>query len=410
MAMSSSAISRASALRDLVYLDLSPDDIAIRDLAREIVDKEIAPIARRIDEDEEFPRTALHTLGSTGLIGLLVPEQYGGSGGTMLQYCLVLEEIASACGATAATYMTQVHGMLPLLQVGSETQKERWLPASALGDRVMSIALTEPSAGSDLASIRTRAKRVDGGYLINGSKIFITNGNESDIMSVFVRTSDERHKGMTILLVESSAPGLSFGKPLEKMGIRGSDTAEIFFSNVFVPDEQRIGQEGEGFKVVMGALGDARISTAAQACGLGRGAWARAYEYALRREQFGQRIFEFQAIQLRLMTMLSKVTSAQVLLYQVARMIDQGTRPEYSIESAMAKSYCSDLAMEVTTGCVDVLGGYGYTREYEVERFMRDAKVTQIYDGTNDVNRLVMARQLERRRLAGTETPSSSTA
>jgi alkylation response protein AidB-like acyl-CoA dehydrogenase len=185
------------------------------------------------------------------------------------------------------------------------------------------------------------------------------------------------------------------------MGIRGSDTAEIFFSDVFVPDDQRVGDEGDGFEVVMGALGDARISTAAQACGLSRGAWARAHEYALQREQFGQRIVEFQAIQLRLMTMMSKVTSALVLLYQVARMIDRGSRPEYSIESAMAKSYCSDIAMEVTTGCVDILGGYGYMREYEVERFMRDAKATQIYDGTNDVNRLVMARRLERRRLAG---------
>ena len=394
------SVDRASRLQDLIDLDLTPDDKAIQGLAREIVDKEIAPIARRIDEDEEFPRRAMQILGSAGLTGVLVPEEYGGSGGTMLQYCLVLEEIASACGATAATYMTQIHGMLPLLHAGNSSQKQKWLAAPALGDQIMSIALTEPSAGSDLASMRANAKKVDGGYSINGSKIFITNGNQCDLMSVFVRTSDDHHKGMTIFLVESSASGVSFGQPLAKMGIRGSDTAEIFFTDVFVPDDQRIGEEGDGFKVAMGALGDARISTAAQACGLGRGAWARAYEYALERQQFGQRIFEFQAIQLRLMSMLSKITSAQVLLYQIARMIDQGTRSDYAIESAMAKSYCSDIAMEVTTGCVDILGGYGYMREYEVERFMRDAKVTQIYDGTNDVNRLVMARQLERRRLA----------
>jgi alkylation response protein AidB-like acyl-CoA dehydrogenase len=394
--------SRASVLRHLVELDLSQDDVAVQGLVREIVDREIAPNARQVDENEEFPRAALSTLGSTGLVGLLVPEQYGGSGGTMLQYCLVLEEIASACGATAATYMTQVHGMLPLLQMGSEEQKRRWLPEPALGNRVMSIALTEPSAGSDLASIRTRAERVDGGYLVNGHKVFITNGNESDVMSVFVRTSDERHRGMSVLLIESSSSGVSCGKPLQKMGIRGSDTAEISFTDVFVPDDQRIGREGDGFPLVMGALGDARISTAAQACGLARGAWARAYRYSQQREQFGQRIFEFQAIQLRLMTMLSKLTSAQLLLYQVARMIDRGTRSEYAMESAMAKSYCSDVAMEVTTGCVDVFGGYGYMRDYEVERFMRDAKVTQIYDGTNDLNRIIMARRLDRRQHSDT--------
>lgn len=247
----------------------------------------------------------------------------------------------------------------------------------------------------------TSAKKVDGGYLINGEKIWITNGNRADVISLFARTGPERYDGISLFAVDMKSDGITFGKPIKKMGIRGSDTAQIFFTDVFVPDSDLLGAEGIGFQTAMGALGDARISTAAKAIGLARGSWDRAFAYAQEREQFGRPIYEFQAIQMRLMRLLSSLTSARLMTYQLARMIDRGMRTEYAVEAAMAKSYCSDVAMEVTSDCVEVLGGYGYAREYEVERFMRDAKIAQIYDGTNDINRTVMAKQILRRRGGG---------
>jgi len=379
-------------------IDFTEDDRAVRSLAQDLVKQEVAPRARAVDEQEIFPREALLAFGQAGLTGILVPEEYGGSGGTMLQYCLVLEEIATACGATATTFMTQIHGMLPILLAGSDEQKRRWLPEAAVAQHVTSIALTEPNAGSDVAAMRTTARRDGDGYRISGSKIFITNGNEADLMCVFARTdADDRYGGMSIFVLKTDTEGVSFGAPLKKMGIRGSDTAEVFFSDVYVPAEQRLGEEGNGFPIAMGALGDARISTAAQAAGLARGAWDRAFAYARQREQFGQPIYEFQAVQLRLMDLYAKVCSARLMVYQLARMIDRDLRDEYAVEASMAKAFCSDIAMEVTTRAVDVLGGYGYMREYELERFMRDAKITQIYDGTNDINRMVMARRIARR-------------
>jgi alkylation response protein AidB-like acyl-CoA dehydrogenase len=387
-----------SRVHEFAEIDFTEDDRAVRALAQDLVKQEIAPAARAVDEHEVFPREALTALGRAGLTGILVPEEYGGSGGTLLQYCIVLEEIATECGSTAATFMTQIHGMLPVLLVGSDEQKRRWLPAAAAAERVTAIALTEPQAGSDVAAMRTSATPADGGYRLNGSKIFITNGNESDQMCVFARTDPgDRHGGISIFVLDSDSEGISFGPPLKKMGIRGSDTAEIFFDNVFVPAGQRLGAEGVGFRTAMGALGDARISTAAQAAGLARGAWDRAFAYARQREQFGQPVYEFQAVQLRLMDLFSKLCSARLMVYQLARMIDRRLRDEYAVEAAMAKAFCSDVAMEVTSRAVDVLGGYGYMREYDVERFLRDAKITQIYDGTNDINRIVMARRMARR-------------
>jgi alkylation response protein AidB-like acyl-CoA dehydrogenase len=384
-------------MHDFADIDLTDDDRAVRSLARDLVKQEVAPRARAVDEGEEFPRAALEALGKAGLTGILAPQEFGGSGGTMLQYCLVLEEIASECGSTAATFMTQIHGMLPILIAGSDEQKKQWIPRAAVADRVTAIALTEPGAGSDVAAMRTTARAVDGGYRIDGSKIFITNGNQADQMCVFARTGSDRYGGVSLFVLDAKTEGISFGSPLKKMGIRGSDTAEIFFQDVFVPTEQRLGDEGVGFPTAMGALGDARISTAAQAVGLARGAWDRAFHYARRREQFGQAVYEFQAVQLRLMDLFAKLCAARLMVYTLARTIDAGLRDEYSVEASMAKAHCSDVAMEVTTRAVDVFGGYGYMREYEIERFMRDAKITQIYDGTNDINRLLMARRMARR-------------
>lgn len=383
---------------DMTDMDLGPDDVALRDMVRQVVAREVAPQARLIDEEERFPREALRTFGRQGLLGILVPEQYGGAGTSMLQYVIAMEEIAKACGATSATFMTQVHGMLPVLLAGSEEQKQQWLPPAVAGERVTAIAITEPNAGSDVASMQTVAVRDGDDYVINGSKIFITNGGVADWVCVFAKTDPaSRHEGISLFLVERSAPGFSCGKPLRKMGIRGSNTAELFFSDVRVPVANRLGAEGIGFGIAMGALGDARISTAAQALGLAQGAYDIAFEYAQTRKQFGKPIYSYQAVQLTLMDMYMSIVSARLMTYQLARMIDRKARSEFSLESAMAKVYCSDMAMKVTTDAVQLLGGYGYIRDYDAERFMRDAKITQIYDGTNQINRLVMARRMLKR-------------
>jgi alkylation response protein AidB-like acyl-CoA dehydrogenase len=384
-------------MHEFAELDFTADDIAVRDLARRFTEEHVAPHAHRIDEEESFPMDAIRAAADIGLLGILIPEDEGGSGGSMLQYCLTMEELSTACGATAATFMTQAHGMIPIHLAGNAEQKARWLPRACTGEVITAIALTEPHAGSDMPAMTTSAKKVDGGYLINGEKIFITNGNYADVISLFARTSPERYDGISLFAVDAKSEGITFGKPIKKMGIRGSDTAQIFFTDVFVPESDLLGEEGIGFRTAMGALGDARISTAAKAIGLARGSWDRAFAYSQEREQFGRPIYEFQAIQMRLMRLFSMLTSARLMTYQLARAIDQGVRSEYAVESAMAKAYCSDVAMEVTSDCVEVLGGYGYTREYEVERFMRDAKIAQIYDGTNDINRTVMAKQILRR-------------
>lgn len=385
-------------MHDFAELDFTDDDLAVRDLARRFTAEHVAPHARRIDEEELFPIDAIRAAADLGLLGILIPEEEGGSGGSMLQYCLTMEELSTACGSTAATFMTQSHGMIPIHLAGNDEQKARWLPAACRGEIITAIALSEPQAGSDMPAMTTFAKKVDGGYRINGEKIWITNGNHAGVISLFARTSADRYNGISLFAVDAKSDGITFGKPIKKMGIRGSDTAQIFFTDVFVPDSDLLGEEGIGFRTAMGALGDARISTAAKAIGLARGSWDRAFAYAQEREQFGQPIYEFQAIQMRLMRLFSMLTSARLMTYQLARAIDRGVRSEYAVEAAMAKAYCSDVAMEVTSDCIEVLGGYGYAREYEIERFMRDAKIAQIYDGTNDINRTVMAKQMLRRR------------
>lgn len=383
---------------EMTDIDLAPDDLAVRDLVRQVVAREVAPVAARIDEEEAFPLAAMRAFGEAGLLGILVPEAYGGSGGTMQQYVIAVEEIARVCGATAVSYMTQIHGMLPLMLAGSEEQKRAWLPRSVSGEKIAAIAITEPNAGSDVASMRSFAARDGDGYVINGSKIFITNGGVADYICVFAKTDQEaKHKGISLFLVERGNPGLSYGKPLRKMGIRGSNTAELFFSDMKIRAENRLGAEGIGFAIAMGALGDARISTAAQAVGLAQGAYDIAFRHAQERRQFGQAIYGFQAVSMMLADMYAGIVAARLMVYQLARMIDRKARDEFALESAMAKVYCSDMAMQVTTNAVQLLGGYGYIRDYAVERFMRDAKITQIYDGTNQINRLIMAKRLLKR-------------
>ena len=383
---------------DMGELDLTAEDVALRDMVREVVAREVAPLTRQIDEEEKFPIDAVRTLAKLGLVGILFPKEYGGTGTTMQQYVIVMEEIARICGSTSASFMTQVHGMLPVMLAGSEEQKKKWLPPACAGEQITAIALTEPNAGSDVASMQTLAVRDGDHYVINGGKIFITNGSVADYICIFAKTDrNAKHKGISMFLVERGTPGLSYGQPLLKMGIRGSNTAELFFSDMRIAAANRLGPEGIGFGIAMGALGDARISTAAQAVGLAQGAYDIAFKYAQERKQFGQAIYNFQAVQMMLMDMYMGIVSGRLMLYQLARMIDRKARDEFSVESAMAKVFCSDMAMKVTTDAVQLLGGYGYIREYQVERFMRDAKITQIYDGTNQVNRILMARRLLKR-------------
>jgi alkylation response protein AidB-like acyl-CoA dehydrogenase len=380
---------------ELEDLDLGAEDRAIRDTIREVVAEKIAPRAREVDEQSVFPREAIDLLGKLGMLGILVPERYGGVGGTKLQYTMAVEEIARGCGATSATFMTQAHGALPILLAGSEEQKKRWLPGVASGEQIGAIALSEPQAGSDLAGLGTTARKEDGHYVLNGQKIFTTNGGHADVICALAKTdASAGAKGISAFLVEGDTPGLTAGEPLQKMGIRGSNTVEMFFDDVRVPAENRLGPEGAGFGIALGTLDGARLSTAAQALGLGQGAYDIAMSYAQERQQFGKPIYSFQAVQFRLVDMYIQLQAARALTYQVARMIDSHPEARHSKQTAAAKVLASDTAMRVTTDAVQVLGGYGYMREYEVERFMRDAKITQIYDGTNDINRLVVGREL----------------
>lgn len=383
--------------KELHELDLGEDDLRLRSAIRDLVDAEIRPRAREIDETEAFPSEAMKSFGEMGLFGILTPEEYGGGGGTMLQYSIVAEEIARACAATCTSYITQIHGMLPIQAAGSEEQKKEWLPRMAEGSILGAIAITEPDAGTDVHSMKTRAVRDGDDYVISGQKMFITNGGEADVISLFARTGDDSRTGISLFLVETDSPGFEALPSLHKSGIRGSNTVPLSLDEVRVPARNRLGEEGIGFHLAVTVLSDARLSTAAQAVGIAQGAWDIAYRYVQEREAFGHAVSQFQAVQLRLAEMYGPLVAARLMTYQLARLMDAHGRSEYSVEAAMAKQYCGDIAMDVASTAVQLLGGYGYTREYEVERFFRDAKITQIYDGTNDVNRLVMIRQLMKR-------------
>lgn len=370
---------------------LGEDDLAARDLARTIATAEIEPRAAAVDGGE-FPRAAMEVLGQAGLLGLLIPAEYGGAGATKLQYALVLEEISKACASTGVTFMTQASAAQPIVVGGTDEQRHRWLPRIASGEVIAAMGLTEPGAGSDLASLTTRATlQPDGSYLLNGQKTFITNGGHADLMCILCRTSDEPgSNGISVVVLEGSPPGLTRGRPMRKMGLRGSSTVELFFDDVHVPPDAVLGTPGHGWRYAMTTVDSARLSTAAQALGIAQGAYDIAAAYASERRQFGRPIASFQALSFKLVDMYAAIAGARALLYQVANDSDG---PQFRSGAATAKFVCSDVAMRVTTEAVQVLGGYGYMEEYVVERMMRDAKVTQIYDGTNEINRLVVARE-----------------
>ena len=375
---------------------LNDDQKMLRDTVRRIAESEFRPHAAEVDQTEVFPRNALKTLAENGLMGIQVPEEFGGGGAGMLSLILTVEEVARVCASTSVILTTQALASDPLLLAGTDEQKKKYLHRLASGDSLGACAITEPGAGSDVSGMKTHAKKVDGGYLLNGSKIFITNGGEADIITVIAYTDREKgNKGISMLLVEKTDKGFTVGRQEHKMGIHGSDTRELTFEDVFIPEERLLGGEGNGFKILMNTFNYTRPAVGAQALGIAQGALEAAITYAKERVQFGKPLASFQGLQWMLAEMALGVETARTMVYRAASTIDvEPGSPDIPRISSMAKWYASDVAMKVTTDAVQIFGGYGYSREYPVERMMRDAKITQIYEGTNQVQRIIIAGQI----------------
>jgi alkylation response protein AidB-like acyl-CoA dehydrogenase len=376
---------------------LNDDQRALRDLVRTVARERIEPLAAHVDETESYPADQLHVLGEQGILGAWMPDAYGGTELGVAAFCLAVEEIARACASTAVIVLVQFAAGYPLVVAGTEEQRRRYLPRLSSGEITAAFALSEPDAGSDAASIATTAVRKADRYVLNGTKAWVTNGSRAGVLTVFATVDRGRGKrGITAFLVEPAFPGFAVGKLERKMGIRGSPTAVIHLTDCEVPVENRLGEEGQGFRLALAALERSRPAVAAQALGIATAALDAAVGYARERHQFGQPIASFQGVQFMLADMAMHVHAARLLVYHAAALIDRGA-PSTALESSMAKCLASDVAMRVTTDAVQIFGGYGYTREYPVERLMRDAKITQIYEGTNQVQRIVIARELHGR-------------
>ena len=377
---------------------LTEEQALIRSMVREFAEKEVAPSARERDEEERFDRELMFgRLAELGLTGIVFPEEYGGAGADYISYAIAVEELSRVCGSTGVTLSAHLSlGANPIYLFGTEEQKLRFLKPLAVGEKMGAFGLTEPSAGSDAGGTRTTAVRDGDTWIINGTKIFITNAGEAETYVVFARTDREaqKHHGISAFIVEKGTPGFSFGKKEEKLGIRSSPTMELVFENCRVPVANLLGQEGEGFKVAMKTLDGGRIGIASQALGIAQGALDVAVGYARERKQFDMPIARFQGIQFQLADMATQIEAARLLVYNAA--FRASNNMSYSQQSAMAKLMASETAMKVTTQAVQVLGGYGYTREFPVERMMRDAKITEIYEGTSEVQRIVIGTSLTR--------------
>jgi len=379
-------------MNDLFYL--TEDQRAIRDLARKIARERVAPHAARYDEAEAYPEDSIRALVEAGLYGIWVPEAYGGTDMGCLALSLVTEEIAAACAATATQYLDQPLGGLPILLFGNEAQKKKYLPRLAAGEWLAAYSLSEPGAGSDAAGLKTTALRRGDHYVLNGSKQWCTNGDHADVITVFATVDPaKRAKGVTAFLVERGMPGFEVGKKERKLGIRASPTVALHFSDCAIPVERRLGAEGEGFRIAMSTLDVTRPATGAMAVGIAQAALDAAVGYAKERQQFGQPIAAFQGIQFMLADMAMQTHAARLMVHHAARQVDAGITGN-TYEASMAKCWAGDAAMKVATDAVQVFGGYGYTREFPVERYMRDAKIMQIYEGTNQIQRLIIARAL----------------
>jgi alkylation response protein AidB-like acyl-CoA dehydrogenase len=376
------------------YDPLTDEQREIRELVRTIARDRIAPRAAEIDESAEFPSDMVELFREYDILGLPFDERYGGTGTGALMVLVAVEEISKVCATTGLILAVQELGSLALRLAGTDEQKQRFLPRLASGEWLAAYALTEPGSGSDSAAMRTEARRDGNGYVLNGSKRFITNAGVAGLYTVFAKTEPSTgHAGISCFAVEADAPGLEIGRIEPKMGIKGSTTGEVFFNDCRVPADNLIGEEGEGFKIAMRVLDRSRPGIGAQALGIAQGATDYALEYAKSRETMGKPIAEHELVAAKLADMETKCEAARGLLYKVGLMIEEDA-PDLTKYSAMAKLLCSDVAMEVTTEAVQILGGYGYMKEYPVERMMRDAKITQIYEGTNEIQRLVIAREM----------------
>ena len=377
-----------------MHFKLSEEHEMIRKMVRDFAKNEVAPTAAERDEEERFDRELFDQMAEIGLTGIPWPEEYGGIGSDYLAYVIAIEELSRVCASTGVTLSahTSLAGW-PIFKFGTEEQKQKFLRPMAEGKKIGAYGLTEPGSGSDAGGMKTIAKRDGDHYILNGSKIFITNGGIADIYVVFALTDPEsKQRGTSAFIVESDTPGFSVGKKESKLGIRSSPTTEIMFENCRIPVENLLGGEGQGFKVAMQTLDGGRNGIAAQAVGIAQGALDASVEYARERHQFGKPIAAQQGIGFKLADMATDVEAARLLTYQAAWLESEGL--PYGKESAMSKVFAGDTAMKVTTEAVQVFGGYGYTKDYPVERYMRDAKITQIYEGTQEIQRLVISRML----------------
>ena len=375
---------------------LSKEHEMIRKMYREFAENEVKPLAEEIDEEERFPMETVEKMAKLGMMGIYFPKKYGGAGGDVLSYAMCVEELAKVCGTTAV--IVSAHTSLccaPIFENGTEEQKMKYLPDLLSGKKIGAFGLTEPNAGTDASGQQTTAVLDESGenYILNGSKCFITNGNVADTFVVFAMTDPKLgNKGISAFIVEKSFPGFSTGKHEKKMGIRGSSTCDLIFEDCIVPKENLLGKLGEGFKIAMKTLDGGRIGIASQALGLGEGAVEEAIKYTKERVQFKKRLSQFQNTQFQLADMHTRMQAAQFLVYSAA--MKKENHEPYSMDAAMAKLFAAEAASDVTRRAVQLFGGYGYTREYPVERMMRDAKITEIYEGTSEVQRMVIANHL----------------
>lgn len=370
---------------------LTEEDIMMRDLFRHFTKEVVAPIAADVDEEERFPEETVEQLGKLGMLGIPFPREYGGAGGTEWQYVSCVEELSKACATTGV--IVSAHTSLcswPIFNYGTEEQKQKYLAPLAKGEKLGAFGLTESNAGTDAGSQQTVAVKDGDHYILNGSKIFITNAGPADTYVVFAMTDrSQRSKGISAFIVEKGMPGFSIGKKELKLGIRGSATSELIFEDCKVPAENLLGREGQGYKIALTTLDGGRIGIAAQALGIAQGAYDEAIKYVKERRQFGKPLSAFQNTQFRIADMKARIEAARFLVYSAANKVDK--KLPYAVDAAMAKLFAAETAMDVTTKVVQLFGGYGYTRDYPVERMMRDAKITEIYEGTSEVQRMVIS-------------------
>jgi alkylation response protein AidB-like acyl-CoA dehydrogenase len=373
---------------------LSDEQKMIRELARKIAEEKMRPVAAKYDQTEDFPWDVIKIIAESDLFGLFIPEEYGGMGVGVLNLCLATEELSRACGGIAVCYAATALGTFPIVLFGNDEQKKKYLPDIARGKKVAAFGITEPEAGSDASGIKTTARKEGNYYVLNGLKHFITNGGDAEVYTVIAMTDKTKGaRGASAFIIEKDTPGFTFGKKEEKLGIRASSTRELVFTDCKIPKENLLSKEGMGFIVTMRTFDMSRPGVAAQALGIAQGALDVSVKYAKERVQFGKPISSFQGIQWMLADMATQIEAARALVYACAREIDAGSK-DVAKDSAMAKLYASDVAMKVSTDAVQILGGYGYMKDYPAEKYMRDAKITQIYEGTNQIQRNIIALQL----------------